>query len=131
MHTLANTLFEPSSDSVVLPSQYNDLIRRHSRGSGGEYRLLWAVLEDAIKSYLSNRGCSTRNQRRAFEEANTWLHSAQGQPRGLFAFESICELLEIDAKLLLKGLDESVQSGKGPTLHRADARGRKAQRLAA
>ena len=53
---------------LVVPSQYNDLARRHSPLNQGEYRLLWAVLEQAIRAYRANRRCSNPIQRQTFEE---------------------------------------------------------------
>jgi hypothetical protein len=39
----------------VLPSQYDDLVRRRSLGREGEYRLLRAVLENPIRTYIEAR----------------------------------------------------------------------------
>jgi hypothetical protein len=93
---------ENLSDSI-LPSQYNDLLRRPSTVADGEYRLLWNVLEDAIRSYLANRACSNPTQRRNFEEVRIWFEPAD-EPRSLFAFETVCDLLGIDSGRLLNGL---------------------------
>jgi hypothetical protein len=101
-----NTAIEFASEDLsgsILPSQYNDLLRRRSTVADGEYRLLWSVLEDAIKSYLANRGCSNPAQRKSFEEVRSWFEPAN-EPRGLFAFETVCDLLGIDSGRLLKGL---------------------------
>jgi len=100
--------FEALSDPVLLPSQYDDLFRRRARMAEGEYRLLWAVLENGIRSYLANMDCSTSARCSAFEEACSWFHPAEHQPQDLFAFQSLCDLLGIDATMLLKGL-ESIQ----------------------
>jgi hypothetical protein len=75
--------------------QYNDLIRRSTRSMSGERRLLWAVLEDAIRAYLWSVKQSTRSQRLMFRELSDWFN-----PRmrgGLFSFNTICELLELDS----------------------------------
>ncbi len=69
----------------------------------GEYRLLWRVLEDAIRSYLANRACSNPAQRKRFEEVRRWFEPAD-EPRSLFAFATVCDLLAIDPGWLLKGL---------------------------
>jgi hypothetical protein len=101
-----NTGIEFASEDLggsILPSQYNDLLRRRSTVADGEYRLLWTVLEDAIRSYLVNRGCSNPTQCRKFEEVRSWFEPAN-EPRGLFAFETICDLLGVDSGRLLKGL---------------------------
>ncbi len=96
----------------VFPCQYNDLIRRPSM-LNGEHRLLWAVLEDALRLYLANMKRATRNQRIAFEEVRRWF-AAPATDRGLFAFRTICEVLEIDASALLRGL-KSIPSSALPS----------------
>ena len=87
----------------ILPLQYNDLLRRRSTVADGEYRLLWSVLEDAMRSYLVNRGRSNPTQRKSFEEVRSWFEPAN-ESRSLFAFETICDLLGVDSGRLLKGL---------------------------
>jgi hypothetical protein len=94
------------SNNPLLPSQYNDLFRRRSSVHDGECRLLWAVLQDAIRRYLANIECLTPNQRSEFEEVRRWFRPGKGhQPRRLFAFETVCDLLGINSDLLLRGLD--------------------------
>jgi hypothetical protein len=95
----------PGYSGSILPSQYNDLLRRSSAGFEGERRLLWAVLQDAIDTYLANMACSTEKQRKAFEEIQSWFHPSGGQSDSLFSFETICDLLEIDIRLLVNGLE--------------------------
>jgi hypothetical protein len=85
----------------VLPCQYNDMIRRPANPPG-EHRLLWAVLEDAIRCYLANQRSASRARRLAYEEARAWLFDRRGE--GLFAFEEVCDQLSIDAAALRKGL---------------------------
>jgi hypothetical protein len=130
MSVTAQIPFEIFSEGVLLPSQYNDLARSGLAGSAGEYRLLWAVLEDAVNTYLVNRECSTRNQRREFEEVCHWLHATRKHPRGLFTFASICEVFDIDADLLLKAL-ESLPTHDSPIRRRVVMGTLKLQPLAA
>lgn len=66
---------------------------------------MWAVLKDAIDTYLANMGCATAKQRDDFEEICNWFHPSKEQPRRLFSFETICDLIEIDTCQLLKGLE--------------------------
>ena len=113
--------FEGSRGSV-LPSQYGDLYRRHR--FNGEHRLLCAVLEEAIKNYLSNTKRSTREQRTDFEEVRNWFHVGKEKLQGLFSFRSICDLLEIDSGLLL---NESIRPNDLPKR----STGRASRRLAA
>jgi hypothetical protein len=104
MNQATDSLIDYSS-GLILPLQYNDLARRRSSGFEGERRLLWAVLEDAIDTYLANMGCATAKQRNEFDEICGWFYAPKDQPAGLFSFESICDLLEIDAPSLLKGIE--------------------------
>jgi hypothetical protein len=106
MNEFAGVLAEDSTGSI-LPSQYNDLIRRRSFVLDGERRLLWAVLDDAIRCYLANLKCSSPTRRNAFEEVSRWFHAAPRahKPDALFAFQSICDLLGLDASCLLARLE--------------------------
>jgi hypothetical protein len=101
-----NQIELPNQDlaDAILPCQYNDLARRRSSVPEGEYRLLWAVLEDAIRTYVANRSCSNTAQRTKFEEVRDWFEPAQAGPRALFDFQNVCDLLGIDSGRLLKVL---------------------------
>lgn len=102
-----NTAIEFASEDLsgsILPLQYNDLLRRRSTVADGEYRLLWSVLEDAIRSYLANRACSKNpTQRKKFQEVRSWFEPPD-ESRSLFAYETVCDLLGIDSGRLLNGL---------------------------
>jgi hypothetical protein len=87
--------------AAILPAQYYSTRRTISEG---EYRLLVAVLEDALRSYLANRNAGTIQQRLAFHEVWSWFH-APAEDTSLFSFESICELLEVDAEALRERLN--------------------------
>ena len=89
---------------AILPSQYNDAIRRRSATAEGEQGLLWAVLEDAIRTYVANRGCATAAQRRKFEEVRNWFEPVHPEDRGLFDFQNVCDLLGVEAGRLLNGI---------------------------
>ena len=87
-----------------LPSQYFAHVERRKL-LNGEYRLLLAVLEDAIRSYLVNMSARRGEQRVMLAELRHWFYSRDGSGKqGLFAFESICELLGIEADLVRKRL---------------------------
>ncbi|HXZ88091.1 MAG TPA: hypothetical protein VEF07_05940 [Candidatus Binataceae bacterium] len=87
----------------ILPSQFADLNKRRP-AMEGEYRLLFAVLEDGVSRYLMNMKCETEEQRRIFKETANWFRKGNDGNRGLFAFESVCAFLGIDANRLRKGL---------------------------
>jgi hypothetical protein len=102
----------------ILPSQYNDLVRGRPSALPGEHRLLWAVLEMAVRSYVANVSRSTVNQRREFAEVRSWFLAEPDPTQGLFAFRTICEFLDIDSGRLVRGL-ELISAGKLPKrLHR-------------
>jgi hypothetical protein len=89
---------------AILPCQYNDLIRRRVSAPQGEFRLLWAVLEDAIRTYVANRRCSNASRRKKFEEVSNWFEPAQAESRTIFDYQNVCDLLGIDSGRLLKSL---------------------------
>jgi hypothetical protein len=89
--------------ATILPAQYYSARRKIPEG---EYRLLVAVLEHAVRSYLANRNARTSQQRLAFDEVRHWFYASdRADSNGLFTFESICELLEIDAQALRERLN--------------------------
>jgi hypothetical protein len=117
MSMAVDSIVEGFSDSI-LPLQYNDLIRRPSPILDGEYRLMWAVLEDAIRTYLTSRKRSTREQKQAFDEVRRWFQRSQPEARGLFDFQTICEILGIDSACLLQTLESAAQREFTPRLRR-------------
>ena len=86
-------LFEPDT---LLPSQYFDRLRAPHRS--GEFRLMVAILEDAVHIYRMQaaRGGSD------FEEAEAWIENRDGSY--IFSFQSICDLANLDADYLRRGL---------------------------
>jgi len=101
-------------------SQQSDLIRRWSP-LNSEQRLLWAILEDGIKSYLANRKCATPSQRAKFAEARSWFEASQAEPPGPFGYETVCDSLGINSRRLLKGL-ELFDANECPPLRHRPAR---------
>jgi len=83
---------------AILPVQYFDLINRR-KFLNGERRLLLAVLEEALRTYLSNLKGRSREQRIRFAEVHCWFYSPC-RPQSLFAFESVCDLLGIAPGIL-------------------------------
>jgi hypothetical protein len=86
----------------ILPIQYGES-RRRKLPSEGERKLLFAVLEDAIRTYLRHRdkGVEARNNE-DFVEAAEWLSS--DEEGGPFAFVNVCEALGIEADCLRAGI---------------------------
>ena len=87
---------------LLLPSQYNSLVRgKRYETSEAEKGLLQAVLEDAIRTYLSDRNTDTGPRRVRFAETKRWFEdSVDDGARGPFAYESVCDALGIDPDLL-------------------------------
>jgi len=81
----------------LMPQQYYDLISRR-RIIDGERRLMFAVFEDAIRSYVLCMSSKSQARRREFEEVRNWME-LRGY-HSVFSFDSLCELFEVDADLL-------------------------------
>ena len=87
------------ASDALLPAQYYD---SRSAELSPERRLMLALLIDAVRCYqtgvTSTRGLPTR----VFADAKIWIFN--GQRDAPFAFEDICDALEIDAGYLRRGL---------------------------
>ena len=81
----------------LMPQQYYDLISRR-RIIDGERRLMFAVFEDAIRSFVMCMAAKSQARRRDCEEVKAWVE-LRGH-HSVFAFDSLCELFEIDPDLL-------------------------------
>lgn len=87
----------------ILPVQCGEA-RRKKMPSEGERKLLFAVLEDAIRCYLRCRdGSRSARKNPEFREAAEWLGC--DEEYGPFAFVSVCEALGIDADRLRVGIN--------------------------
>jgi hypothetical protein len=91
--------FEPD---FLVPVQFFDLTRRRSM-LDGETRLVFAVLEDAVRCYVKNVNSSRRSDREQFEEVQRWFHAEAGS-HSPFSFEYICDVLEIEPAALRQRL---------------------------
>jgi hypothetical protein len=90
-----------SEPDAIMPVQFYDLIRRGPRRDG-ETRLVFAVLEDAVRTYLQGGNSQWHGGQEAFDEVSQWF--AARDDRGLFSFKQVCEVLSIDANSLRKRL---------------------------
>jgi len=91
-------LFQPDT---LLPSQFFDRVRRRTEHDG-ERRLMIAVLEDAVDVYRKQAGTSDPRGSQLFREAEEWLEDPDRT--WLFSFQNICDVLDIDADYLRRGL---------------------------
>ena len=91
-----------AKDSTFLPSyillpEVKERIR-----SQPECQLLWAVLEEAISTYMKYATATSRRGQRFFSEAEDWIF--QNNSHWLFSFINICHILDIDPSYLRTGL---------------------------
>jgi hypothetical protein len=93
-------LFQPD---MLLPSQYFDRLRRRSEYDA-ERRLMIAVLEDAVDVYRKQAGAREHRGRQLFADAEEWIENRDRT--WLFSFENICDVLDIDASYVRRGLHE-------------------------
>src|SRR5690242_18905359 len=91
-------VFEPDT---LLASQYFDRVRRRF-GRDGEHRLMVAVLEDAVNSYLKHAGARPGVDAETFAEAEAWVESRESD--WFFSFENVCAVLDLDADYIRRGL---------------------------
>jgi hypothetical protein len=90
-----------SEPDFVVPVQFYDLIRR-SAFLDGETRLVFAVLEDAVRTYLRVRDSHRRRDRVEFAEVARWFEARTGAVP--FSFEYVCEVLGLEPGLFRKQL---------------------------
>ena len=83
--------FDPD---FLVPDQFFDMTRRRSMVDG-EPRLVFAVLEDAVRCYVKTANSSRRRDRAQFDEAQRWFHAEAGI-HSPFSFEYICDVLGIE-----------------------------------
>jgi len=91
--------FEPD---FLVPVQFFDLTRRRST-LDGETRLVFAVLEDAVRCYVKTVGAARRCDREQFDEVARWFHAEAGI-RSPFSFEYVCDVLGIEPTALRERL---------------------------
>jgi hypothetical protein len=102
MQTRFGGLFQPD---VVLASQFFATQQRRGPQKRGEYRLLTAMLADAVDCVLNQRN------RRLADEAWGWMVGEDGaSPTPAkdrspgFTFEYVCDVLEINPGYVRRGL---------------------------
>ena len=93
---------DTDSDNLTR-AQYYDR-KSHTRHLNGESRLLFAVLEDAIRCILLGRWAAPGTEKhRELAETMVWVN-IRGD-RDLFAFDSICAVFEIEPEMLRRKLN--------------------------
>ncbi len=81
----------------LMPTQYYELIG-HRTMLDGEKKLLFAVLEDAIRVYVLNMSGRSAGARRDFKEVCDWLNAPSDGD--LFSFDNLCEVFGIQPAAL-------------------------------
>src|SRR5713101_7314484 len=87
---------------VLIPEQFFILGHRSAGHWSGARRLLFAVLQDAVTCWLRYRHACTSRGRRLFRETHAWFWAKDRS--WLYAFERICEHLELDPDYIRRGL---------------------------
>jgi hypothetical protein len=91
-------MFQPDT---MLPSQYFSAMRKRVPQEA-EYRLVVAVLEDAIDCYQKHSDARDSKTRQLFEDAAQWVGSDdRSWP---FSFLNICDVLGLDPAYVREGL---------------------------
>ena len=94
------------------PPQVAERIRRQP-----ECRLLWAVLEDGMQTYMRYAAAKSRRGKRLFAEAERWIMA--DDPTWLCSFVSICHILGLEPDYLRTGLKRWRTRTSPPELQRA------------
>jgi hypothetical protein len=76
---------------IILPSQHF----RPRRKIAPEHRLMIAVLHDALECFTKSRSAEDNRGKRRFRETAQWFQSRD--TAWPYAFECICEVLDLDA----------------------------------
>jgi hypothetical protein len=100
-----NNTYSPFYADIILPVQFFETLKRRAPTKTGEYRLLVAVLQDAVHCFQKY----ALDDDADFAEAEWWIMCTDTAvedttvvPR--FSFEFICSALSIDADYIRGGL---------------------------
>jgi hypothetical protein len=86
-----------SSSFFILSLEAEEGLRRRP-----EYRLLWAVLQEAIETYMKYAPATGRRGQRLFQEAEEWI--MQDNDLWLYSFINVCRILDLDPDYIRTGL---------------------------
>lgn len=100
--TPGHSLNSDLPSDVLLPEQFFTPARRSAALWSSERRLLLAVLQDALACWFHHRHARNVRGRRVFRETQDWFWAKDRD--WLYAFECICEHLELDPDYLRRGL---------------------------
>ena len=100
-----NNTSSPFHADIILPVQFFEAVRRRAPTKTGEYRLLIAVLHDAVirfQKYILDDDQNCAEAEQWIMRTDTAFEGTSDTPR--FSFEFICAVLDIDADYLREGL---------------------------
>lgn len=92
--SLAAGLFE---DDTTAPLEFLEISRRKDHPEP-EKKLMFALLTDAVFCFQHYLDARQRSRKKLFVAADQWIFATEGE--GLYAFESVCEHLDIDPNYL-------------------------------
>ena len=121
-----------SLNGLTLPSQFFLSARESHDYWTGSRRLMLSVLQDALASWFRYRRDSSKRGQRLFRETQDWFWSSDQS--WLYAFESICEHLELDPDFIREQLicqRPAWSKRRKPILRRQAASSSKHEALAA
>jgi hypothetical protein len=93
---------ELSDYDTLLPIQYYESVAG-GHSPSGEFKLFFAILEDALRCYVRAKNCRSGARRAEFIDARAWFYT-RGTPH-VFAFESVCAFLNINPECLRTRLE--------------------------
>jgi len=100
-NVVSDTFAHLLQPDTLLPSQYFAALR-HKGAHEPERRLVVAVLQDAVDCFQKHVMARDRKARQLFLDAEEWIGSDdRSWP---FSFENVCDLLQINAEYLRRGL---------------------------
>ncbi len=110
VHPEMGLLFEPD---VLAPAQFHAVLK-NSQTFDPERRLMVAILEDAVSCLGKDPRRCARQQRKAFDEAHSWVNDSDAEG-WVFSFTNVCEMLGFDPGYLRRGLNRwSAMNQSGP-----------------
>jgi len=100
-----NNTDSPFHADIILPVQFFETVKHRAPAKTGEYRLLVAVLHDAVDRFQKY----VLDDAPDCAEAEQWIMGTDATSSGVadtprFSFEFICAALDIDADYLRGGL---------------------------
>ena len=101
------TLFEPDT---LASHRYQKVFE--SRQISPEKRLILAILDDAVQSFIATVKPRNPKELRDFEEAQMWIMEADSD--WIFSFDSICNQLGLDPDYLRSGLLKLIADARNP-----------------